>query len=69
MTKYKVAFHRGSELSLKTKVEKGRVIRLEKRNGRLFITVVRLMIGQFAFINFFKTGSLHQQLSHFSKSL
>ncbi len=98
--KYKVAFHRGDELTLKTRVEKGeawldddglhidgpagrllipkndvqsaelfrlhglgRVIRVETRSGRLFVTVVRLMIGQFAFINFFKTGALCKQLS------
>lgn len=91
--KYKVAFHRGDDLSLKTRDEQGqawleddglhvdvptgrvliskkdllsaelfrlhglgRVIRIETRSGRLFLTVVRLMIGQFAFINFFKTG-------------
>jgi hypothetical protein len=106
MTKYKVAFHCGSELTLKTKVEKGeawvdgdglhiespaaqlvipiadlvssdlfrlhglgRVIRLETRTGRIFLTVVRLMIGQFAFINFLKTGSLHKRLSHLGKPI
>ena len=102
---YKVAFHRGNELTLKTRVEKGqawldhdglhvdvpigrvvvpkndllsaelfrlhglgRVIRRETRNGCLFLTVVRLMIGQFAFINFFKTGSLQKQLAEIGKS-
>ena len=40
----------------------GRVIRLEHRAGRLFLAVIRLMIGQFAFINFFKTGALHKEL-------
>jgi hypothetical protein len=98
--RYKVAFHRGDDLTLKTRVEKGqawlddgglhiegpggqlsipkgdllsaelfrlhglgRVIRIETRAGRLFLTVVRLMIGQFAIINFFKTGVLQKQLS------
>jgi hypothetical protein len=97
--KYKVFFHRGTELGLKTHVEKGkawldseglqidapdgftipsndilevelfrlhgtgRVIRLDYRGGRVFLSVVRLMIGQFAFINFFKTGALHKQLA------
>src|SRR5258705_13301433 len=97
--RYKVFFHRGTELGLKTKVEKGqarlddaglhidslngftipssdlleaelfrfhglgRVIRLEYRGGRVFLAVVRLMIGQFAFINFFKTGALQKQLA------
>ena len=97
--KYKVFFHRGDELTLKTRVMKGyarlddsalhiegpggfdiplgelqevelfrlhglgRVIRLEHRRGRLFLAVTRLMIGQFAFINFFKTGTLHKNLA------
>jgi hypothetical protein len=96
--KYKVFFHRGDELTLKTRVIKGyarlddfglhiegsggfdipldelrgaelfrlhglgRVIRLEHRQGRLFLAVARLMIGQFALINFFKTGALHEDL-------
>lgn len=96
--KYKVFFHQGNELSLKTKVERGeawlddtglhvsgpsevivlsedllaaelirlhglgRVIRVEHRQGQLFLSVVRFMIGQFAFINFFKTGELHKEL-------
>ncbi|MFY9561142.1 MAG: hypothetical protein WAQ52_12985 [Terriglobales bacterium] len=95
---YKVFFHRGDELSLRTKVERGevwlddaglhisntseflipsadllaaelfrlhglgRVIRVEHRQGRLFLSVIRLMIGQFAFINFLKTGKLHKEL-------
>ncbi len=29
----------------------GRVIRIEHRRGRVFLSVVRLMLGQFAFIN------------------
>jgi hypothetical protein len=41
----------------------GRVIRLDYREGRVFLSVVRLMIGQFAFINFFKTGALHKELA------
>jgi hypothetical protein len=40
----------------------GRVIRIEHRQGRLFLAVTRLMVGQFALINFFKTGALHQEL-------
>ena len=96
--KYKVFFHQGDELTLKTKVARGeawldgsglhvsgpsellvrsedllaaelfrlhglgRVIRVEHRGGRLFLSVVRLLIGQFAFINFFKTGALHKEL-------
>ena len=97
--KYKVFFHRGDELSLKTRVDQGeawlddadlhvkgsaeftiprnqllaaelfrlhglgRVIRIEHTHGRLFLSVVRLMIGQFAFINFFKAGALHAELA------
>jgi hypothetical protein len=96
--KYKVFFHRGDELSLKTRVARGeawldgeglhvmgseeftipdrdlaavalfrlhglgRVIRVEHARGRLFLSVVRLMIGQFAFINFFRTGTLYKEL-------
>ena len=41
----------------------GRVIQVDYANGRLFLSVVRLMIGQFAFINFFKTGALFEQLA------
>ena len=40
----------------------GRVIQVDHTNGRLFVSVVRLMIGQFAFINFFKTGDLFKKL-------
>jgi len=97
--KYKVFFHRGNELGLKTTVLKGyawldgsslhiegpesfdvpfdelqqvsmfrlhglgRVIRIEYGHGRMFLSVTRLMIGQFAFINFFKTGQLYKELS------
>jgi hypothetical protein len=97
--KYKVFFHQGDELSLKTKVARGeawlddtglhvsgpsqllvrsedllatelfrlhglgRVIRVEHRQGRLFLSVVRFMIGQFAAINFFKTGELNKELA------
>lgn len=100
--KYKVFFHRGDELLLKTRVSKGRawlddvglhdapdgltiqasdilsaelfrlhglgrVIQVEYRGGRLFLSVVRLMIGQFAFINFFRTGKLQKQLASLAK--
>jgi hypothetical protein len=95
MTKYKIFFYVGDELTLKTRVTKGaawideqglhitsvnggltlngneissvelfrlhgsmRVIRIEHTSGRLFVSVVRLMVGQFAFVNFFKTGAL-----------
>jgi hypothetical protein len=101
--KYKVFFHLGDELLLKTKVFKGqacldnvglhidgpdrftipasdilkaelfrlhglgRVIRIDYRGGRLFLSVVRFMIGQFAFINFFRTGKLQKQLASLGK--
>jgi hypothetical protein len=97
--KYKVFFHQGDELLLKTRVLRGnawidaaglhvegsenfaipgsqlatvelfrlyglgRVIRVEHSQGRLFLSVIRLMIGQFAFINFFKTGALYRELA------
>jgi len=102
---YKVFFHQGDELSLKTRVERGevwidaaglhvngsrnsvsipsteilsvelfrlhglgRVVRVEHSRGRLFISVVRLMIGnQFALINFFRTGELHKKLAPLAK--
>jgi hypothetical protein len=100
---YKVFFHRGDDLLLKTKVFKGRawlddvglhidgpngftipasdileaelfrlhglgrVIRIEYRGGRLFLSVVRFMIGQFASINFFRTGKLQKQLASLAK--
>ena len=35
-----------------------RVIRVDHSKGRLFLSVVRLMIGQFAFVNFLATGAL-----------
>jgi hypothetical protein len=41
----------------------GRVIRVEHRQGRLFLSAVRFMIGQLAFINFFKTGKLLKEIS------
>ncbi|WP_109486607.1 hypothetical protein [Occallatibacter savannae] len=46
----------------------GRVIEIDHRQGRLFLSVVRVMIGQFAFINFFKTGALFKQLSAASEN-
>jgi hypothetical protein len=33
----------------------GRVVRIDHPRGRLFVSVVRLMIGQFAFIDWFTT--------------
>ncbi len=98
MNTYKVFFHAGGDLGLKTRVERGkatlddstlsidgpngvsiplsrihavkllrlhglgRVIQIDHSNGRLFISVVRFMIGQFASINFFKTGDLNDRL-------
>jgi hypothetical protein len=98
MAEYKVFFHVGDELGIKTRVEKGtaslnettlsvdgpgglslpmssiqhvnlfrlhglgRVIQIDHAGGRLFVSVVRFMIGQFASINFFKTGDLNERL-------
>jgi len=95
---YKVFYHAGDELGIKTRVQKGhayldesglhvrgparisipgtemhditlfrlhglgRVVRIDHASGRLFISVVRFMIGQFAAINFFKTGELYERL-------
>jgi len=98
--KYKVCFHRGDELTLKTRATKGhawvdekglhvtsvaetisiprrdlrsvemfrlyglgRVIRVDHAQGRLFVTVVRFMIGQFALINFLETGVMRDKLA------
>jgi hypothetical protein len=98
MEKYKVFFHFGEELTVKTKVAKGqvwidekglhltsntetftiseistvelfrlhgtmRVIRVDFSKGRLFLSVVRFMIGQFAFVNFLKTGNLKDRIA------
>ena len=41
----------------------GRIIRIEHRQGPMFLSVVRLMIGQFAIVNFLRTGELHRQLA------
>jgi hypothetical protein len=40
----------------------GRVIQVDHRKGRLFLAATRLMIGQFALINFFRTGKLYRVL-------
>lgn len=40
----------------------GRVIQIDHQDGRLFLSVIRFMIGQFATINFLKTGQLHKQI-------
>ena len=97
--KYKVFFHRGDELTIKTKVAKGyawldesglhvegpggfdipandlqhvelfrlhglgRVLQIEFRDGRLFLSAIRAMIGQFAFIDFLKTSALQKEIS------
>jgi hypothetical protein len=98
--RYRVFFHAGDELGLKSRVLKGRawiddgvlntsdaaghdiriaaseirsvkmfrlhglgrVIQVDHRGGRLFLASIRLMIGQFAFINFFRTGKLHRAI-------
>jgi hypothetical protein len=95
---YKVFYHAGDELGIKTRVQKGhayldesglhvrgpadidmpvsdihdivlfrlhglgRVVKIDHASGRLFISVTRFMIGQFATINFFKTGELYERL-------
>jgi hypothetical protein len=101
--RYKIFFHAGNELGLKTHASKGeawidgsglnvrgadntilipttdiqkvdmyrlhglgRVIQVDHRKGRLFLAVTRLMIGQFALINFFRTGKLYRVLSDIS---
>jgi hypothetical protein len=103
--RYRIFFHHGDELGLKTRVSKGeawiddaglnikgptgstviaradfqkaerfrlhglaRVIRVQHRGGLLFLAVVRFMIGQFAFVNFFRTGELQKALSVLFKS-
>ena len=98
MHTYKVFFHVGDDLGIKTRVQKGTaevsdaemtvhngssiiiplrditnaklfrlhglgsVIQIDHSSGRIFVSVVRFMIGQFAVINFFKTGELHKQI-------
>jgi hypothetical protein len=39
-------------------IAKRRGTSLRTRKGRLFLAATRLMIGQFALINFFRTGKL-----------
>jgi hypothetical protein len=39
-----------------------RVIRVDHDAGSTFLAVTRLMIGQFAFVNFFKTGALFKKM-------
>lgn len=98
MQRYKVFFHLGEELNIKTRVEKGwawvdekglnvasgtetftisgvsavelfrlhgstRVIRVEHSGGRLFLSVVRWMVGQFAVVNFLKTGAFRDRIA------
>ncbi|MFZ0273050.1 MAG: hypothetical protein WB524_21100 [Acidobacteriaceae bacterium] len=102
---YKVFFHDGPEIGLKTHVLRGtasidasglnikgpvgsslipsgsikevelfrlhgtmRVIRVDHQGGRLYLAVVRFMIGQFASVNYFKTGELHKKLEGMAKS-
>jgi hypothetical protein len=99
---YKVFFHRGEKLDLKTKVQKGRawlddaglhvegpagplplipkssllsaelfrlhglasVIRVDYQGGRLFLSVIRFLIGgQFMLVNYFKTVELYKRLA------
>lgn len=40
----------------------GRVIQVDHHRGRLFLAATRLMIGQFAIVNFFRTGKLYETL-------
>jgi hypothetical protein len=47
----------------------GRVIQVDYVTGRLFLSVVRLMVGQFAFINFVKTGALFKELATVANSV
>lgn len=44
-----------------------RVIRVDHEEGRIFVAAVRLMIGQFAFVDFFKTGKLRRALENVAK--
>jgi hypothetical protein len=44
-----------------------RVIRVDYQGGRVYLAVVRFMIGQFASVNFFKTGRLHRTLVSLSE--
>jgi hypothetical protein len=101
-TRYKVFFHRGEELGLKTKVQKGKawldddglhvegpggplpmiskpsmlsaelfplhgtctVIQLDYQGGRLFLSVIRFLIGgQLMLVNYFKTLELQKKLA------
>lgn len=41
----------------------GRVIQLDYKGGRVFMSVIRFMVGQFALINFFRTGELQRRLA------
>jgi hypothetical protein len=106
LNSYKVFFHYGQEIGLKTRVAKGtawidasglriegptgsgsviptrdimevelfrlhgtaRVIRVDYRGGRVYVAVIRFMIGQFASVNFFKTGELHKKLADLAGS-
>jgi hypothetical protein len=44
------------------------VIRVDYKGGRLYLSVVRFMIGQFASVNFFKSGELYRELASLAKS-
>jgi hypothetical protein len=46
----------------------GRAIRVEHSKGILFLSVVRFMFGQFALVNFFRTGELHKTLTSLANS-
>ena len=39
-----------------------RVVQVDHRKGRLFLAATRLMIGQFALVNFLRTGKLYRAL-------
>ncbi len=40
----------------------GRVIQVDHQKGRCFLAATRLMIGQFAIVNFFRTGKLYEAI-------
>jgi hypothetical protein len=69
--RYRIMFHFGNLIVRRQDIQQaelfrlhglGRVIRIEGRAGTVFVSVIRLMIGQFAFINFLRTVELHKAL-------
>jgi hypothetical protein len=106
--RYKVFFHRGEQLGLKTKVQKGQawldndglhvegpggllplisksnllsaelfrlhglcsVIRVDYQGGRLFLSVIRFLIGgQLMLVNYYKTVELQKRLAAITQQL